>query len=151
MLNGITLIFMTDLHNTGKSLIGFLDFLYKYVSMFTTSKTKAATGLNTQETKANHREQISIRCSSGRAPRTAMHLCPGMGGHRACYEVRMLIRLMKTLSPPLVPSSLCKPAENEVWMCDPGDLMISRTCSSATSLINTPRRFVKSNQKHCRL
>lgn len=52
---------------------------------------------------------------------------------------------------PLVPYSLCKAAEYEVWMWDPGHLMISHTCSSGTILINTPRRFVKSNQKHCRL
>lgn len=30
-------------------------------------------------------------------------------------------------------------------------LMISRTCTSAAVLINTPRRFVGSNQKHCHL
>lgn len=51
----------------------------------------------------------------------------------------------------LDPRSLCKTAKYEASKCGRRDVMISHTCSSAANLINTLRRFVKSNQKQCHL
>lgn len=64
---------------------------------------------------------------------------------------KMLILLMKILFSPSCALFIMQGCRIWSVVCDPGDLMISHTCSSGTILINTPRRFVKSNQKHCRL